>query len=338
MVVNLYPIEHFFNFEFKEKIGERLQMIKILFIRSKTAFLPEIDAYIDFFNSFDQFQAFDSSKLVDFRLDDFDVLWEFKGVGGIKKNKNQVLVHEYASMSTGQFSKLKNHIKSKINQKPDIRVFLNEKVKSAFEFNDNIDYCLRDMGITEEFVSITNNNKIYDFVYIGSICKSREMDKFLDAFMSKENGKLCLVGNVEKSILKRYENCKNLIFLGKIPYSEIPKVASMAKYGVNFIPDKYPFNIQTSTKLLEYLALGLKIITTDYEWIRSFEYVHNCSFFKLDYYNLRFDKNMIEEHEFICCFNAQDFIWSKIIQNSGILDKITQKLGENLILVRRCKE
>ncbi|SHK32778.1 hypothetical protein SAMN02745227_02057 [Anaerobranca californiensis DSM 14826] len=305
-------------------------MIKILFIRSQNAFLPEIDAYLNYFNNTKEFKAFDSSKLKDYKLEEFDIIWEFKGFGGVKKNKNQILIHEYASLSTGKFPTIKNFIKSKFNPKPDLRVFLNENVKEGFKFNDSVDYCYRNMGIDERFISQIEVDKEYDFVYVGSICKGREMDKFLKVFTEKDNGTLCLVGNVEDEIYSEYKNYGNLIFAGKVPYSEVPKIASKAVYGINFIPDKYPFNIQTSTKLLEYLALGLKVVTTDYKWVRQFEEKHNCSFYKLDYNNLIFDKNNIQKHKFFSKFKAEEFLWDKIIEKSGISNKLIQA-SKNLL-------
>lgn len=302
-------------------------MIKILFLRSNKAFLPEIDAYINFFNKSEEFKAFDSSIIKDYNMDDFDIIWEFKGFGGVKKSKNQILIHEYASLSTGKFAKCKNLIKSKFNSIPDLRIFLNEDVKKGFKFNDSIDFCYRDMGIDELFLTQAKVKKEYDFVYVGSVSKAREMDKFLKIFTAKDNGILCLIGNIDDDIYNEYKDYKNLIFTGVVPYSEVPKIASKAEYGINFIPDKYPYNIQTSTKLLEYLALGLKVISTDYKWVRKFEDKYNCHFFKLNYNRLNFDKAQIERHEFFSEFKAEDFLWKKVIDESGIVPAINKKIN-----------
>lgn len=293
-------------------------MIKILFVRSENAFLPEIDAYIEYFNKTKEFKAYDSSRLKrDYELSDFDVIWEFKGFGGVRV-KEQILVHEYASLSTGRFPKLKNLIKSRLNPKPNLRIFLNENVKNGFYFNDGVDYCLRDMGVDKRFLQVKNSKKEYDYVFIGSVSKAREVDKFLKSFTEKPNGKLCLIGDVDDDIYNTYKINKDIIFTGKVPYSEVPKIASKAVYGINYIPDKYPFNIQTSTKLLEYLALGLNVITTDYEWVRHFEKKYNCSFYKLNYNNLKFNTKEIEKYKFVSNFDAEEFLWENIIKKSKI--------------------
>lgn len=297
-------------------------MIKILFIRSPKAFLPEIDAYIKYFNKTSEFKAYDSSKLEkDYKIDDFDVIWEFKGFGGIK-TKDKILIHEYASLSTGSFPFIKNIMKVQLNPKPDLRIFLNENVREGFNFKDEIDFCFRDMGIDESFLNSNNQNKEYDFVYVGSICKGRGMDIFLRQFTKTTPGKLCLIGNVEDEIYDTYKNNKDIIFVGKVSYSEVPLIASRAIYGINYMPDRYPFNIQTSTKLLEYLALGLKVITTEYKWARQFEETQGCSFYKIDYENADLNLNKIKNHKFISKFKHQNFLWENIIKTSGIEEKI----------------
>lgn len=297
-------------------------MLKILLVRSNKAFLPEIDAYIKFFNGTREFRAYDFNQLgSEFEINDFDIIWEFKGLGGYRRLKDRILIHEYASLSTGSFPYLKNKVKTKFNPKPNLRVFLNENVKKGFGFTDGVDYCYRDMGIDESFINTRSENKEYDFVYIGSICRDRGIDKLLVSFIEKRMGKLCLVGNVEDDLYTKYKSNKDLIFTGKVPYSEVPKIASKAVYGINYIPNRYPYNIQTSTKLLEYLALGLKVITTDYKWVRQFEKKHGCNFFKLDPAKNRFEKNL-SEHEYRTNFNADDFLWPNIIRKSGIMNKL----------------
>lgn len=299
-------------------------MKKILFIRSEKSFLPEIDAYIEYFNKTNEFRAYDSLNIKgEYKVDDFDVVWEFKGLGGTKV-KRQILIHEYASLSIGSFAKFKNLLKLRINPKPDLRIFLNRNVKDGFNFNDGIDYCYRNMGIAESFIKFKDSKKEYDFVYTGSICKEREIDKLLKIFTEKSNGNLCLIGNVEDDIYKRYKNNKDIIFTGKVPYYEVPEIASRAIYGINYIPDKYPFNIQTSTKLLEYLALGLKIITTDYKWIRQFEEKNNCNFYKLKGNGINFDIKYIERYSFKNNFNAEENLWNNIIDDSKIKEKILE--------------
>ena len=298
-------------------------MIKILFIRSENANLPEIDAYINYFNKIDNFIAIDSKTLNDnYDINDFDVLWEFKGIGGYKKKDNQMLIHEYASLSTGNLPKIKNCIKRNYNETPDLRVFLNEFVKKEFKFKDIDEYCFRDMGIDEHFLKKDSVKKEFDFVYVGEISKSRNIDIFLSDFSNASPGKLCLIGNVDNEIYKKYRDNKDIIFTGKVPYLEVQEIATKAIYGINYIPNKYPFNIQTSTKLLEYLAMGLKIITTDYYWVNQFEKKNNANFYRLE--DNKINMENLKNHKFKSEFNAKDFLWDKVIEKSNIEKHISK--------------
>jgi len=296
--------------------------VKILFVRTGKAFLPEIDAYVKYFNKLEGFEAYDSQLLDEnYSIDDFDVIWEFKGFGGVR-DVNKVIVHDYASLSTGSFPKVKNNLKKWLNPKPNLRVFLNQAVRQGFNFNDDIEFCYRDMGIDERFLSVKSEEKEYDFVYVGSICKGRGMDRFLAEFTRKPQGKLCLIGNVEDDIYNEYKHNKDLVFTGSVPYGEVPIIASKAVYGINYIPDKYPFNIQTSTKLLEYLALGLKVITTDYQWVRDFEKRHGCSFYKLNLKQDGFNRDYIESYDYKSNFAVENHLWDAVLENSGLKEKI----------------
>lgn len=303
-------------------------MKKILFLRSKNAFLPEINAYINYFNKTNKYLAFDSSEIqTSYKLEDFDVIWEFKGLGGIRHlNRNQLLIHEYPSLSTGKNPYLKDAIKTKFNRKPDLRIFLNKNVKENLKFNDEINYCYRDMGVEPRFTQYRNSKKEYDFVYVGEITKERKIDELLHSFSKKNNGKLCLIGNIEDSVYNQYKNNKDITFTGKVSFSEVPRIASKAIYGINFIPNKYPYNIQTSTKLLEYIALGLNIVTTDYEWVRQFQRKYDSSFYYLDKKNIGFDKNSIEKKKLETNLNIERFYWDNIIENSKVEEYISKLL------------
>jgi len=298
-------------------------MIKILFIRSEKAFLPEIGAYIKYFNQTNEFRAFDSAELPgDYHVDDFDILWEFKGIGGIDR-KDKILVHEYASLSTGRLPRFKNVIKTIVNPKPNIRIFLNQDVKKGYSFRDGIDYCLRDMGISESFLDVKDIRKEYDFVYVGPVTRGRGIDRLLKEFSNAGNKKICLIGNVDDTIYHEYKDKRNVVFTGKVPYSDVPRLAAKAIYGINYIPNRYPFNVQTSTKLLEYLALGLKIITTDYPWVNQFEAANHFKFYKLDRHN-SFNFEKIDQFEFHSPFMPEDYLWDNIIEKSGIKTKLLQ--------------
>lgn len=292
----------------------------ISLIYNSKSYLPEVTAYKEFFNK-TSVRCLDNTKN---NFSDSSVTWKLMGFDFMKSN--QKLIHDYASLSTGNFPRIKNFLKRKLNTKPDLRLFLNEEVRDGFGFNDNVPYILRDMGIHKSFFINYENYKKYDFVYMGSISKARGTDKLINFFTSElYNNSLLVIGEIPKFLLKKTQNSKNIFTTGRIPLDKVSFFASQATYGINFIPDKYPFNIQTSTKLQEYCAMGLKIITTDYKWVNQFEIKYSASFFKLNKDLSNFNINELEKFNFITP-ELNELEWDKLFDDIDLLRKINNLL------------
>jgi glycosyltransferase involved in cell wall biosynthesis len=302
-------------------------MKKILFLHSGKASLPEIAAYIDYFRKFNILGIDSKSILGRINFSEYDIIWEFMGTYGYPY-RHAMVIHEYASMSVPPLPQVKNFIKKCINPKPNLRIFLNEEVKEGYNFNDGIDFCLRDMGINESFFIKNAVIKEYDMVYIGDVSRKRRLDIFLKSFVNQTKMSLCLIGSVDNKIYNNYKQQRNIIFAGKLSNNEVPNIASKATYGLNYIPDMYPYNKQTSTKLLEYLALDLKIISTDYEWVRSFENRFDCNFYKIGQTMNQSDFYRINNYCFKSGFMARAHSWEAIISKSGIPEEIFGFLSE----------
>lgn len=305
-------------------------MYKILFSRSEKAMRPGIEAYIEYFNQSEEFEVVvnhEGDFVPDYSI--FDVVWECKGIGGVKKG-DYVLVHEYNSLSTAPFPKTKNILKVRLNTKPDMRVFLNKFVAKQFHFKDDVPTFYRDIGIDPQTLTLSqhkNNTKEYDFVYLGAISKAREIDQLLKGFItSNTNKSFLLIGDTNNEIYDEFKNEPNIVFTGRVPFKEVAKIAVKAKYGINYIPDRYPFNIQTSTKLLEYMAMDLKIITTDYQWVRDFEKTTQSQFFYIDDKHPTFEMKNIEGFAFKNNAQFEDLYWDNIIDKSGIKHELLRQL------------
>lgn len=283
------------------------------------AYLPEINAYQKYFNNKTNFYFYDSSILKDFKLEDFDVIWHFMG---FDTHKTKIFtVHEYASLSTDPFPKIKNFIKKQVNVKPDLRIFLNEYIKEGFDFKDNIPCCLRDMGVDESFF-VNEPNKKYDFVYIGEITKKRKIHVLLNKFKTDfKDFKILMLGKPEKDIYDEFKSSQNIYFTGKVNYYDVAKLAKEAMYGINFVPNIYPYNLQTSTKILEYCAMNLKIITLSYNWVNSFEKKYNAKFLYIKDDMSDFDFDKIKNFDYKIP-NVEELKWENIIRKSGIEKKL----------------
>lgn len=295
-------------------------MKKILMLSSGKAILPEINAYKKYITDY---QIVDSRELDIIDFTEFDLIWKFMGTDIFRKLDIPV-IHEYASLSTGKFPKLKNEIKRVFNIKPKVRIFLNKNVKNEFGFNDKIPYIYRDMGIDECFF-IKNERKNYDFVYVGSMSNDRGIVNILEKFTQDlKNSSLLMIGEPDKSIYEAYKKYSNIVFTGKLKYQDVPKIASQAEYAINYIPDKYPYNLQTSTKLLEYIAMNLKVITTDYLWVNEFEKEREMKFYRVLNDLRELDEKNLRNFNFKNT-NIKDRLWKNIIDKSKVkkqIDKI----------------
>jgi glycosyltransferase involved in cell wall biosynthesis len=180
------------------------------------------------------------------------------------------------------------------------------------------------MGIDERFFQYRDSEKKYDCVYVGSISRARGIPQLLEHF--KHNYKynsLLLIGEVPDEIYNQYSRIENITFTGNLSYEDVPKYASQAIYGINYMPNKYPYNLQTSTKLLEYLAMDLQVISTDYFWINHFMKENQLNFIKINE-NLENLETLMKNHEIIPnqFSKVEKFKWTNIIEQSGLEDKL----------------
>lgn len=300
----------------------------IAFIHPHKAFLPEVEAYTEFFSARGIKTIVVHPKDID--TINADVEWHFMGTDTRKNKKGVIKIHEYTSTSIQPLMYLKNFSKRLINAKPDYRLFLNDYVKNEFGFDDNVPFGFRDMGISNSFVNHENKiiNKEYDFIYTGSINKEREIEKLIDCF-TKESMKvfsLLILSRDYEFLIKKYNTYKNIYFKGPVVHDEVKKYILNSKFAINFMPDKEPFNQQTSTKFLEYAALKIPVITTNYKWIKDFQKKEGGNYFYLD----NDLKNFTWEN--ISSFNysfpdLKDWSWENQIRKSKVLDFLKGDLG-----------
>lgn len=231
---------------------------------SSFAYTPEAYAYAKYFK-------LNGHKVqLDYHLDpNNDVNIYFMGLYPFwrRSEGKAIQIHEYQSLSTPPFANVKNFTKKIINKKPSGRIFLNKFVYNDLNFSDNIPYIYRDMGVDEALFQSKSKNPLFDIVYCGSVSGRAGLIKTLLDLSNKYT--IVIVGEVsknEKTLLQK----TNIHMLGRVSRNELPEIYRNAHFGLNYTPDHYPFNIQTSTKTLEYLASGLHVISNRYKWAEDF--------------------------------------------------------------------
>lgn len=293
-------------------------MKTILFEGPAHTYLPEIPAYIRFLSqNYPDVRAYNSTEIKDYHPLDFDVVWRFMGLD--VRARGHHVVHEYNSLSAGKIPYIKNFSKYMLNGIPERRVFLNKIVRTGFPFRDDIPFGFRDMGIASKFFEVTPRPE-YDFVYAGSIHRGLEVIKMLEYFAGTlKDATLLIVGSVNPDVVRHYAGAANITFAGRVHYTEVPEIMAKGRYGLNLVPDRYPYNVQTATKVLEYLALGLPVVSMRYRWIENFMQQKDGRIFWLtpDFSNLTL-KN-VESFSFKIP-DVQNRRWRDVIRDSGIFD------------------
>ncbi len=303
--------------------------MRIVFIQPHKAFLPEIDAYENFFSTLHVetivVRPKNAGKV------DADVEWHFMGTDKTGKKNGVIKIHEYTSASVPPFVQLKNFSKRIFNAKPDYRLFLNKYVHNKLGFTDWVPFGFRDMGISDSFLKFDKSitNKKYDFVYAGSVSAERRIDKLIECFATgKLKGHSLLVLSKDYLDLKNeFMQFENIHFEGPVYHDEMPYNISKAKFAINFMVDKEPFNQQTSTKLIEYAALKIPVITTDYKWVRSFQKEKGGSFFYLEKNLENFSWENVSAFDYSFP-DLKALTWEKQIRESGVIQFLQSKFPE----------
>ena len=282
---------------------------------SSFSYTPEAYAYKDYLENLGVSVQLSNMNELD-PLNDVNIF--FMGFKPFRKVQGSVKeIHEYHSLSTPKFARLKDFIKSKGNCKPDGRIFLNELVKKKMSFSDTVSYIYRDMGVDDAMFQRPNKNPKYDIVYCGSISgRSGVVEEIIR--LSNYGFKMLVIGSVSDENKTLFlENSKNIELAGRVERKQLPSLFRECKAGLNYTPDIYPFNMQTSTKTLEYLAAGLNLISNNYFWIEKFSSECELNPIWCDDITSYFEMGVSEK-----ILPQEDFSWNHILEKNCFYDFI----------------
>ena len=117
------------------------------------------------------------------------------------------------------------------------------------------------------------SNKIYDFVYVGSISAERGFYEILNLTRISAASTL-FVGDFASSSLSNWADENKLHgveFAGYIKPDDVAKFSAKAKIGVHLITDNTNLLNGIPLKILEYVAMGLPVLCTDsVKWRKTF--------------------------------------------------------------------
>ncbi len=252
----------------------------IHFVHLGDAYLPELQAYAEHVRAAGHEARLHSQT--DTLPNDAAVLWWMCGQVSrhmASRYPAAFHIHEYASTSVPPLAWLKDRVKRMRQPLPQFRIFQNEWVRQRMGFTDAVPCEFRDMGIAPEFFDgpQATLRAEFDFVYLGEM---RRLQHFLPVFdgIAQAGKSVLLVGDLPDELGRQLRRHTRLSVTGRVPHSDVPKHLRRARHGLNLVPDQLPYTHQTSTKLLEYCAAGLSVVSTDYAWVREFEQQHGARF------------------------------------------------------------
>lgn len=282
-------------------------MIVGILLNNKS-YLPEAYAYKSFLQK-NNLEVILTNKATE--LNNANVIILFAGFFIKKKYKNKKYIIDYASISTPPFVKIKDIIKKKLNFKPNLRIFNSEFIKNYYNFNDNIPFIIRKAGISDKFLDINHfKTKKYDIIYSGSVDSRKGLKNILIKYLDF-GCSILVVGSASDTFKNYFQNYKKIFFTGRIPYEKVADYYCQCEYGLNYIPEIFPYNYQYSLKFLEYSAFKLKVISNRTIFLDQLSKKNKINFIYDDMINNLNDLKKIKFED----FDVEKFRWTTILKD-----------------------
>jgi glycosyltransferase involved in cell wall biosynthesis len=237
---------------------------KIIFVHEGKAAYPEVAAYRRFLAADYETREVHPDELAGWPDLADSIVWMIMGFYP-RRPRAAVVIHDYRSLSVGRARGLKDRVKRHGNARPDLRIFQNEALAGEMGFGPEVPSLLIPMGVPESVLEHRGGEPeeaAVDFCYVGAMSRERRTHLMFDSFLARfgDDRSFHAYGAPDAFIRRRYENHANIVFPGRRPQEEVFSALSRARVAVNFFPTHLPHALQTPTKLLEYAALGLRIL------------------------------------------------------------------------------
>lgn len=248
--------------------------------KSSKAHLPEIDAYEQFLKRLGFEVLFHDGYIPD---------WNYKFVIKFPATKlrgcvvSHKVIVDFNSLSIGRLKFLKDFYKQLINLKYTNFFFLNEYVREKLPLLRRKNYSFRGMGVPKNFAELDDKDKvmthIFDVVYVGTLNGREGLLETLVLLRAK-GYRVAAIGIASVHIEAILMSC-GINYYPPASQKEVRRLLLKSHTALNFIPDREPFNKQESTKLLEYAAVGIPVISNSYWWVDRYSAESGFSYIDL---------------------------------------------------------
>ena len=306
-------------------------MEKLIFVHAGKAAYPEVDAGIRHFS-----EVFETKQLGVEAVRhepglEAATCWHIMGLYRERLRARRI-VHDYRSLSIGFGRTIKDRLKARFNHRPDLRVYQNQDIRSAMKFDDGVPELLIPMGVPDWIVQSRvdklapkpSDGSGYDFCYIGSMMPERRIDLMIDSFLRRFGTRyaLHLYGQPNRQLLRKFESRSNIVFAGTRPQKTLFSELTRFSAAVCYFPNHFPHLLQTPTKMLEYAALGMRIIANEHPQSRlaSAQYGIDCQWGpSADMFAGAPDDVAWPDNTTL---DPSPMLWSSVFQQSGVDAKV----------------
>lgn len=239
-------------------------MARIIFVHEGKAAYPDVAACKSHFEDRYIVEERTPAEVADGSAGDA-VLWYMMGFH-VRRPPALATIHDYRSLSVGRGRRLKDRLKRMFNYEPTLRLYQNRAIKQALGFGDSVPELFLPMGVPNDIASYRGAATAGDdYCYMGSMLPERQVELMIDSFLKRFGAarRLTLFGAAPAALVQRYRSHANIVFSGMLPQPEL--FGRLGDFGaaVCYFPNHYPHVLQTPTKLLEYAALGMRIIANE---------------------------------------------------------------------------
>ena len=169
----------------------------------------------------------------------------------------------------------------------------------------------RDMGAPDELLRCRSGVRAaYDVVYIGAIAQRPGLLSQLRKLAAR-GLRIAVAGRATQDERSELSGISGISYIGELEREHVGQLLAEGKAGLNYVPRRYPYIYQTSTKIIEYLVAGLPVISNSYPWIEHHSMQHGYDFIRLE----SFAPEEIEDNARKYVLDRPEaFTWSAILE------------------------
>jgi len=151
------------------------------------------------------------------------------------------------------------------------------------KISDNIEVVLNMPDISSLSKYYSDERTKNEMFYLGGITVNRGVDVIIQAVKLLKKNKpdifMHYIGPFEKNLLNEYDLSDiqdNIKFYGGMPLFKGIELSRNAKVGLSILKPIDNYLTSYSTKIFEYMAMGLPVITSNFELYKNVIEVNNC--------------------------------------------------------------